>query len=280
MKHKDSRIQCYLRASLLIWVVSILLVAKIVPCFAEEETVFRDLAWKMQNPVSDRLSISLVGDFNFGVGLHKDTQSILKFRTIKAFNLGDNWNLVTLPVIPVVHQPEQVPGSGDQFGLGDITTTFFLMPRSSRFAIAGVGPIIAFPSATDKTLGFGKWRVGPALAVVSMPGRWIFGVLANNLWSVGGNANREDVDSMTLNPFVYYNFPKGWYLVSSPTISANWTEESENRWIVPVGGGVGRILNLGEQKVNLFAQAFYNVEQTTAIGDWSLSLQLQYLFPD
>jgi hypothetical protein len=280
MKNKDSRIQYCLWASVMMWAASILSVTMIAPCFAEEETVFRELARKMQNPVSDRLSFSLVGDLNFGVGLNEDTQSIIKIKSLKSFNLGDNWNLATRPVIPVVYQPERVPGSGDQFGLGDISTTFFLMPRSSRFAIAGIGPIVVFPSATDKTLGFGKWGVGPALAVVSMPGSWIFGVLANNVWSVGGNANREDVDLMTLKPFVFYNFPSGWYLVSSPSISAVWTAESGNRWIVPVGGGAGKIFNRGEQKINLFAQVFYNVEQTTAIGDWSLSLQLQYLFPD
>jgi hypothetical protein len=280
MRNKDSGIQYCLRACVFILAASILFVAIAVPCFAAEETVFRDLARKMQNPVTDRLSFSFVGDLNFGVGLNEETQSIFKIRSIKSFNLGDNWNLVTRPVIPVVHQPERVPGSGDQFGLGDISATFFLMPRSSRFAIAGIGPTVAFPSATDKTLGFGKWGVGPALVVVSMPGPWIFGVVANNIWSVGGNANREDVDLMTLKPFVYYNFSNGWYLVSSPAISAVWTAESGNRWIVPVGGGGGKILKIGEQKINLFAQAFYNVEQTTAIGDWSLSLQFQFLFPD
>ena len=280
MGNKDSGIQYGLRACVFLLTASVGWVAMIVTCFAAEETIFRELARKMQNPVSDRLSFSFVGDLNFRAGLNKETQGIFKIRSIKSFNLGDNWNLVARPVIPVIHQPEIVPGRGDQFGLGDISLALFLTPRSSRFAVFGVGPTVVFPSATEKTLGLGKWRVGPALAVVSMPGPWIFGTVVSNLWSVGGNSNRADVNSLTVQPFVYYNFPSGWYLYSAPTITAAWTAHHSDRWIVPLGGGFGKIFKIGEQKMNAAVQAFHNIEQTTVIGDWTLRLQFQFLFPD
>jgi hypothetical protein len=280
MQNKNSGIQYCIKTYVFIVVASILSIAMIAPCFAAEETVFRELARKMQNPVSDRLSFSFVGDFNFGVGLGEEAQSIIKIKSLKSFNLGDNWNLVTSPVIPVIDQPELIAGRGDRFGLGDINLSVFLMPRSSRFAVFGVGPIVAFPTATDKTLGLGKWRVGPAAVVVSMPGSWIFGTIVNNLWSVGGNANRADVNTLTVQPFVYYNFPSGWYLYSAPTITAAWTAHHSDRWIVPVGGGFGKIFKIGEQKMNAAVQAFHNIEQTTVIGDWTLRLQFQFLFPD
>lgn len=254
-------------------------IAIAAPCFAQEDTVFRDLARKMQNPVSDRISLSLEGRINFGVGLNEDVQSIINVRSLYSFNLGDNWNLINRTIVPVVSQPELIPGSGSQFGLGDVLSTFFLMPRESRFAIFGIGPAVSFPTATDKTLGLEKWRVGPAAVVATMPGRWVLGTLVTNLWSVGGDPSRADINSMVIQPFVHYNFPHGWYLLSSPIITAAWTAESENRWIVPVGGGVGKVFSIGKQKMNASAQAFYNVEQTTAIADWSLRLQFQFLFP-
>ena len=34
----------------------------------------------------------------------------------------------------------------------------------------------------------------------------------------------------------------GWYLVSSPIVTANWEANSDNRWTVPVDGGVRRVL--------------------------------------
>ena len=279
MKNKDSRIKHCIRAYVVILAPPMLWVAIVAPCFAQE-TVFRDLARKMQNPVSDRISLTFEDNINFGVGLNDDVQNILNIKSLYSFNLGDNWNLVNSTIVPVLNQPELVPGTGDQFGLGDITSTFFLMPRSSRFAIFGVGPIVSFPTATDETLGLEKWRVGPALAVISMPGRWIFGAVANNLWSVGGYSNREDINSMEITPVLFYNFPNGWYLVSTPTITADWIADSGDRWIVPLGGGVGKIFKIGKQAMNASVQAFYNVEQTVTAADWSLGLQLQFLFPN
>ncbi len=85
---------------------------------------------------------------------------------------------------------------------------------------------------------------------------------------------------MAIQSFLFYNFPNGWYLVSTPTITADWTADSEDRWIVPVGGGFGKIFNIGKQAMNVSVQAFYNVEQTVAAADWSLRLQLQFLFPN
>lgn len=278
MRNKDSRVKHCIWDYVFILATSMLWVAIVVPCYAEE-TVFRELARKMQNPVSDRISFSFEDRINFGVGLNDDVQNILNVRSLYSFNLGDEWNLVNRTIVPVVDQPEPVSGSGDQFGLGDISSTFFLMPRSSRFAIFGVGPVVSFPTATDETLGTEKWRVGPAAVVVSMPGRWIFGALVNNLWSVGGDSNREDVNSMAIQSFLFYNFPSGWYLVSSPIIRAVWTADSDDRWIVPLGGGVGKIFQVGKQSMNASVQAFYNVEKPGAVADWSLRLQLQFLFP-
>ena len=69
--------------------------------------------------------------------------------------------------------------------------------------------------------------------------------------------------------------------VTAPIITANWEADSGDRWIVPVGGGVGKIFAIGSQKINGQAQAFYNVVKIDSLDgpDWSLRLQLQFLFP-
>lgn len=255
-----------------------LLVAIAAPCFAEE-TVFRKLAKKMQNPVSDRVTFTFEQSINFGVGLDDDVQKILRIKSLYTFNLSDDWNLINSTIVPVVDQPELFPGAGDQTGFADINSTFFLMPRFIKFAIFGVGPIVSLPTATDEVLGTEKWSVGPAAAIVATPGRWVFGFVVNNLWSVGGASTREDINAFALRPFVYYNFPSGWYTVTSPTIRAVWTADSDDRWIVPLGGGVGKVFQVGKQKMNAFVQAFYNVEHPEFGPDWSLRLQLQFLFP-
>jgi hypothetical protein len=62
-------------------------------------------------------------------------------------------------------------------------------------------------------------------------------------------------------------------------ITADWEADSGQRWTVPVGGGVGKIFRVGKQALNAQVQAYYNVEKPDIKGDWSLRLQLQFMFP-
>jgi len=112
-----------------------------------------------------------------------------------------------------------------------------------------------------------------------MRGPWVYGFLANNIWSVGGDDNRADVSQMLFQCFVNYNFPGGWYVSSAPVITANWEADSGDRWTVPIGGGFGKIIRIGKLPVNASLQAFYNVEHPDAGPEWSLRMQFQLLFP-
>ena len=67
------------------------------------------------------------------------------------------------------------------------------------------------------------------------------GVLLNNQWSVGGNPLLPSVNAFLAQPFINYNMAHGWYLTSSPLITANWLAAPGQQWVVPVGGGFGRI---------------------------------------
>lgn len=74
---------------------------------------------------------------------------------------------------------------------------------------------------------------------------------------------------MTLQYFINYNLEKGWFLTTSPIVSANWKASSGNEWVVPVRGGVGRIFKLGMQPVNVSAQFYGNARATL----WRFSLE-------
>ncbi len=83
--------------------------------------------------------------------------------------------------------------------------------------------------------------------------------------------------------------PWGWYLTSSPVITANWEAPNDDRWTVPLGGG-GKLMQWGGQAVDLYVQAFYNAIKPDPLtgqginldnqGDtWTLRVQLKLLFP-
>jgi hypothetical protein len=64
---------------------------------------------------------------------------------------------------------------------------------------------------------------------------------------------------MLIQPFLNYNFPHGWYFTSSPIITANWLAASDDRWTVPIGGGIGKLFKLGKLPVNTQLAAYSNV---------------------
>lgn len=244
------------------------------------ENPVEEMAKAAQNPVADLISLPFQNNTNFGFGPDDDIQNVLNIQPVIPFHLSENWNLITRTIVPLINQPEVVQGTGDEFGLGDINFTAFFSPKNpTKGIIWGAGPIFAFPTATDEKLGSEKWSLGPSAVALTIQGPWLFGALINNVWSFAGDDDRDDVNAMLVQPFVNYNLPNGWYLVSSPIITANWEAASGNTWLVPLGGGVGKIFRIGNQPVNAQIQAFYNVEKPELVGDWTLRFQLQLLFP-
>jgi hypothetical protein len=253
-----------------------LAMAGTVPYLAQEET---ELAKKTQNPVSDLISVPFQSNFNFGVGPDDDLLYILNIQPVMPFRLTEDWNLITRTILPLIYQPELAPGVGETFGLGDLQTSLFFSPAKPSEIIWGIGPVLQFPTATDDVLGTGKWGIGATAVGLTIQGPWVVGALINNLWSFAGEGSRDDVNQMLIQPFPNYNFPGGWFLTSSPIITADWEADSDDRWTVPIGGGVGKIHRIGRLPVNLQLAGFYNVERPENGPDWTLRFQIALLFP-
>jgi len=247
----------------------------IVLSHADEE----ELAKQTQNPLADLISVPFQNNIGFNLGPHDRTQNVLNIQPIIPFNLTDNWNLITRTIVPVIYQPDVLSNSGGEFGLGDINMTLFLSPSKPGKLIWGLGPIVSFPTATDKTLGTDKWSAGPSAVLLTTTGDWVIGVLANNVWSFAGDDDRDDVNQLLLQYFINYNFQGGWYLSSAPINTANWKADDGNRWTIPIGGGGGKVFKLGKRPLNVSTQTFYNVEHPDFGPEWTLRLQLQFLFP-
>lgn len=65
----------------------------------------------------------------------------------------------------------------------------------------------------------------------------------------------------------------------SPILTANWKATSGNVWTVPFGGGVGRIMKVGFQPVNITAQFYGNAVYPSGTSPWGMRLQIAFLFP-
>jgi hypothetical protein len=232
-----------------------------------------------QNPIANLISVPIQNNTNFSVGPYNRTQDVLNVQPVIPFNVGKDWMVITRVIQPIVWQPYPNSNTGGEYGPGDMNPTFFLSPRRPGKLIWGAGPAFVIPTATNEILGQGKFSIGPSFVALTQPGHWTLGILINNVWSVAGSGSRPDVNQMLLQYFINYNLKKGWYLSWSPIITANWMASGDNVWTVPLGGGIGRVMKLGFQPVNLTAQFYGSAVHPPGASPWSLRLQIAFLFP-
>lgn len=239
-----------------------------------------EIAKQAQNPIASMISVPFQNNATFGVGEDSRVQDSLLIEPVIPFKLTSDWNLITRTIIPLIDQPTLAPGLGNVSGLGDVQLSLYMSPvKPFGGLIWGLGPSFSFATASDRSLGTGKNSAGLSTALLTIQGHWLAGVLITDVASIGGQEDRKDVHQFLMQPFVDYNFSHGWYLASSPIITANWKATSGNKWTVPVGGGGGKILHIGHQAVNAYVQAFDNVVHPHEGGRWTLRLQVQLLFP-
>jgi hypothetical protein len=254
----------------------IVLFGAVLPVSAQQSS---EIAKQAQNPIANLISVPVENDFNPQTGIDKDDSYVLELKPAVPFRLSKDWILITRTIIPVIQVPDLTHTVDGTTGLGDVQESLFLSPAKAGPVIWGAGPVTSFPTATQEILGTKKLSLGPTVVVLRSQGHWLFGTLAQNLWSVGGPSARPDVNQMLLQPFVNYNLPHKWYLVSSPIMTANWEANPNERWVVPVGGGVGKIVHFGVLPVNVYTQFFRNVERPDGTTHWSARFQMQFLFP-
>ncbi len=245
---------------------------------AAKEAEVAELAKAAQNPVANLVSIPFQNNANFGYGPsdNKGTQNVLNIQPVVPLPLTRDWNLITRTIIPLVWQPSFVPGGSGSFGLSEINFTAFLSPAKPGALIWGIGPAASFPTSTSANVGSqSTWGLGPSAVALAMPNPWVIGVLMNNLWNIAGDSSNK----MLIQYFINYNFKKGWYLTSSPIITANWNAASGQKWVVPFGAGFGKLFKLGKLPINGNVSAYYNAVKPDIGPEWTLRVQAAILLP-
>jgi hypothetical protein len=220
------------------------------------------LAKKLQNPIGDLYSFPFQNNTNFNTGPHDGTQDILNIQPVIPIHVNADWNIIARTILPLIWQPSYAPAHTVPFGTGPTTFSPFLSPKNpSNGWLWGLGPVIQIPTISDKTLGSPAWGGGPTAVLVYMKGPVVAGVLANNVWSLGGTTGRGGTkyNMFLTQPFMNYNFGEGWYVGTSPIITANWLMTGDQAWTLPVGANGGRVVKIGGKlPVNLSVGAYYN----------------------
>ena len=236
------------------------------------------LAKATQNPVADLVSLPFQFNFNTGGGFDDGTFFNLNFQpVVPVKGVLKKYTVIFRTIVPYVSIP--TAAGTRQGGLGDIQTQLFATPVKPGKIIWGVGPIFSFPTATNDLARTGSWAIGPTAVVLTMTGPWVLGGVLNNLWTFSDDGGSPEVNSFFLQPFVNYNFGKGWALSSSPAITANWDAPDGEEWTVPLGAGISKTTAFNRRPMSLSMQYYHNVEHPTASAGDQLRFQISFLYP-
>jgi hypothetical protein len=246
-----------------------------------------DLAKESQNPVGNIISLPI--EYWHYDGMANDSSADgLALKPVYPLGLG-NVTLINRFIVPFLGIDANTTGEDlgnisipptntKESGLANLQYQALFTPAAPGKVIWGAGPVFDFPTNTDG-LGSDKWSAGAAFLALTMPGNWVVGALVQNVWSYAGPSDEPDVNKFTFQYFVNYNLPNGWYLTSTPIMTADWEKPSSEQWTVPVGGGIGKLTSFGKQPVDFKLQAFSIVEKPEGGPDWSLMFAVKFLFP-
>jgi hypothetical protein len=236
-----------------------------------------ELAKQLSNPVASLISVPM--QLNYDDWDSGGSRTYLNLQPVVPISIGEDWNLISRTIVPLVYQEDLFPGAGSQFGTGDITQSLFFSPKKPTAGgwIWGVGPARMLPTATDDQLGTGQRGAGPTAVVLRQTeGGLTYGALVNHIWSFAGDGDRDDVNSTFLQPFLSKGLGQGRTLTFNFESSYNWEGE---QWTVPFNVSYSKVSKIGSQLVSYSGGARYYFDAPDGGPDWGLRFVFTLLYP-
>jgi len=224
------------------------------PCWCEDRFHFTTLrAWFFQSFVPDRSDPTTLGlEFNSAWGWGR-----FDVTNISYFEVADY--PVAVPGRPIGNE---FPQPGSATGINDLLTAFLFSRKGVHHGPHhfSAGFAAQLPTATDGTLGSGRWSLGPALEYEYHKGRFFAAFVALNVFSVGSDASRKSVNMFMLKPMITYELGHCWKALYMPYgVSIYWNKKPEDAVYLPLGGGIQRDFRIGRQQMAASLQFFANV---------------------
>jgi hypothetical protein len=247
---------------------------------------------QMENPVAGRTSYQSMytGIFQFPKSINEDWNLInrvvftvpsLPFDQGKVdTGYGSSQGLVLPPpdsgLLPIDLFDGRTTDFGDMYYVGFFSPKEGIKHASGATSVWGLGLDLAVPTAQEDILGTGKYSGGPSALYAYLGPKWVFAGLMQHYNSFAGDNDRADVKLTSIQYFWYYALDPTTSIGAGPTITANWEQNSENRWTVPVGIGINKTINIGKVPVRFGAEIHYPVIKPDDIvgSNWTIRFSM------
>lgn len=140
-----------------------------------------------------------------------------------------------------------------------------------------IGAVSTFPTAAEKTLGSGKYTVGPFIATGRFLPRWesfLFGVFQHQV-SVGGDPARADVELTRVAAQVNTIWAQRWWTLVQGVWQVDWERRAKSSMTLEFEVGRNVVGRLG-----LFVRPGVGVWGRDVIGayDWNIEVGIRRTF--
>lgn len=236
------------------------IVGAMVAAMAVQADDKEELAKQLANPVAALISVPIQFNYDQDIGPRDEGERYLvNIQPVVPFSLNDDWNLISRTILPLISQDDVFPGQGSQSGTGDVVQSVFFSPKAPTASgwIWGVGPVALLPTASDDLLGAEKWGLGPTGVMLKQNGPVTYGALANHIWSVTGDDNRQDINATFLQPFISYTTPAATTFSVNLESTYDWESDKAS---IPLNIVATQVLNVDGQLLSLGGGLRYWIE--------------------
>jgi hypothetical protein len=114
-----------------------------------------ELAKQLSNPVASLTSVPAQFNYDDGLGEGEGSRFLVNVQPVVQVSIGNDWNMISRTIVPLISQEDILPDSGSQSGFGDTTQSlFFSLKAHTRSGWTwGVGPALLLRTASDDLLG-------------------------------------------------------------------------------------------------------------------------------
>lgn len=161
---------------------------------------------------------------------------------------------------------------GHEKGIGDLNVRARVQYRAgSETYIAGVEAV--FPTATEEPLGDGKYQLNPSfVAVHAFSERTFSAVVAKQMFTIGGDDDRDDITRGQYRFLMAHTTPDGWWFLADPQLWVDY--ENGNRMHFAPEIEIGRMIS---PTTGIWLRGGMHMAGDWKKDDWNISAGIRFL---